>query len=61
MHVEEIPKVSNLEIDSLVPTRPLPNIELRILSSKYDVLIKAIAYIDTYAQKTLTNPTILPS
>ena len=49
MSVEEIPKPSNLEISSLDPVPLLPNIEVYILPSKYDVPIKVIAFIDTGA------------
>ena len=49
MQAEEIPKDSNLEIDSLVLVPPLPNIEVHILPSKYDVPIKAITLKDTSA------------
>ena len=61
MQAEEISKLLNPEINSLAPALPLPSIEVHILSSKYDVPIKAIDFMDTGAQKTLMNPTILPS
>ena len=46
MQVEEIPKASNLEICVLDPIPSLSNIEVHILPSKYDVPIKAIAFMD---------------
>ena len=49
MQVEEISKPANPEINSLNPAPPLPNIEIYILPSKYDVPIKAIAFMDTGA------------
>ena len=55
MQAEEISRPSNLEINSLDLAPPLPNIEVHILPSKYDVPIKAIAFMDTGAQKTLMN------
>ena len=61
MQAEEIPTISDPEINSLNSTPPLPNVEVYILPFKYDVPIKAIAFVDTSAQKTLMNPAILPS
>ena len=61
MQVEEGSKFPKPEIGSLDPIPSLPNIEVHILPSKYDVPIKAIAFIDTGAQKTLMNLAILPS
>ena len=60
MQVEEISKALNLEIGSLDPIPPLPNTEV-VHPSKYDVTIKAIAFMDTGAQNTLMIPAILPS
>ena len=61
MQVEEVSKFPKPDISSLDPIPPLPNIEVHILPSKYDVPINAIAFMDTGAQKTLMNPTIFPS
>ena len=55
MQAEEISRLSNPKISSLDLAPSLPNIEVHILPSKYDVLIKAIAFMDTGAQKTLMN------
>ena len=61
LQAEEVPRFSNLEINSLDPVPSLSNIEIHILPSKYDVPIKTIAFMNTGAQKTLMNPVILSS
>ena len=61
MQAEEIPTISDLRINSLDSTPPLPNVDIHILPSKYDIPIKAIAFMDTGAQKTLMNLAILLS
>ena len=55
MQAKEIPKASSSKISSLDPIPLLPNIEVHILPSKYDVPIKAIVFIDIGAQNTLMN------
>ncbi|WVY95102.1 hypothetical protein V8G54_034190 [Vigna mungo] len=57
---ETLPIFSTEEINSLNPSPPHPNIEVQILPTKFDKPVKAIAYIDTGAQKTMMNPDILP-
>ena len=61
LQAEEIPRFQNAEINSLGVIPPLPNVEIHILPSKYEIPIKVIAFMDTGAQKTLMNPAILPS
>ena len=61
MQVEEVSKFPQSDIRSLDPIPLLPNIEVHILSSKYDAPIKAIAFMDTGEQKTLMNSAILLS
>ncbi|WVZ06035.1 hypothetical protein V8G54_019381 [Vigna mungo] len=56
---ETLPIFSTEEINSLNPS-PHPNIEVQILPTKFNKPVKAIAYIDTGAQKTMMNPDILP-
>ncbi|WVY95147.1 hypothetical protein V8G54_034235 [Vigna mungo] len=57
---ETLPIFSTEEINSLNPSPPHPNIEVQILPTKFNKPVKAIAYIDTGAQKTMMNPDILP-
>jgi len=52
-------QITKVEEQSLVSIPPAPNIEVHILPSRYDVPIKAIAFIDTGAARTMMNPKIL--
>ncbi|RDX86622.1 hypothetical protein CR513_32028, partial [Mucuna pruriens] len=57
---ESIPIFSTTQVQSIVVSPPQPGIEIQLLPSKYQRPIKAIAYMDTGAQKTMMNPDILP-
>lgn len=48
------------EIQNINQTRPQPCVEVHILPFKYAHTIKAIAYIDTRAQRTIMDLDILP-
>ncbi|KAL0444667.1 UNVERIFIED_CONTAM: polyprotein [Sesamum latifolium] len=39
---------------------PAPQVEVQILQSPYDKLVKAIGFIDTGATRTMLNPEVLP-
>nr|XP_012568598.1 uncharacterized protein LOC101496717 [Cicer arietinum] len=55
------PIYSFKEIGSTLPTPPLPCVEIHILASKFSHPKKVIAYMDTGAQITMMNPSILPT
>ncbi|RDX86620.1 hypothetical protein CR513_32030, partial [Mucuna pruriens] len=57
---ESIPIFSTTQVQSIAVSPPQPGIEIQLLPSKYQRPIKAIAYMDTGAQKTMMNPDILP-
>ncbi|RDX84614.1 hypothetical protein CR513_34316, partial [Mucuna pruriens] len=57
---ESIPIFSAKEVNSIAISPPQPGVEIQLLPSKYQKLIKAIAYMDTGAQKTMMNLDILP-
>ncbi|MCI34460.1 polyprotein-like, partial [Trifolium medium] len=48
-------------MESILPTPPLPCVEIQILSSKFAHPKKVIGYMDTGAQITMMNPKILPA
>jgi len=52
-------EITKAEEQSLISSLPAPNIEVHILPTKYEVPIKAIAFIDTGASRTMMNPKIL--
>ncbi|WVY95193.1 hypothetical protein V8G54_034281 [Vigna mungo] len=56
---DTLPIFSTEEINSLNPSPPHPNVEVQILPTKFNKPVKAIAYIDIGAQKTMMNPDIL--
>ena len=56
---KSVPVFSTLELSSITIVPPKPHFPVQIFPSKYDKPIKAIAYIDTGAQKTMVNPDIL--
>lgn len=43
-----------------IPRYPLPLIQTRIKTSKYDQPIKIIAYMDTRTTQSIMNPDVLP-
>ena len=47
LQAEEVPELQNTEINSFGAIPPLPNVEIHILPSKYDIPIKVIAFMDT--------------
>ncbi|CAK8537679.1 unnamed protein product [Lathyrus sativus] len=55
-----LPVYSIKEICSSLPTTPLPCVEVHILATKFSRPKKVIAYMDTGAQITMMNPSILP-
>ncbi|KAI5388964.1 hypothetical protein KIW84_074570 [Lathyrus oleraceus] len=48
------------EIGSSLPTPPLPCVEVHVLATKFSRPKKVITYMDTGAQITIMNPSILP-
>jgi hypothetical protein len=49
------------EIGSSLPTPSLPCVEVHVLATKFSRPKKVIAYMDTGAQITMMNPSILPA
>jgi len=49
-------EITKVEEQSFISRPPAPNIEVHILPAKYEIPIKAIAFIDTGASKTMMNP-----
>ncbi|KAI5403929.1 hypothetical protein KIW84_051178 [Lathyrus oleraceus] len=54
-----LPVYSFKEIESSLPTPPLPCVEVHVLATKFSRPKKVIAYMDTGAQITMTNPSYL--
>jgi len=52
-------EITKVEEQSLISRPPVPNIEVHILPAKYEIPIKAIAFIDTGASRTMMNPKII--
>ncbi|MCI09708.1 polyprotein-like [Trifolium medium] len=57
---ESVSVYSVKKIGSILPTPPLPCVEIQILASKFAHPRKVIRYMDTGAQITMMNPKILP-
>ena len=57
----EVPVYYLKQVASSLPTPPLPCVEIQVLASKFAHPKKAIAYMDTGAQVTMMNPSVLPS
>ncbi|MCH83046.1 polyprotein-like [Trifolium medium] len=58
---EEYFPVFSLKMESILPTPPLPCVEIHILASKFAQPQRVIGYMDTGAQITMMNPKILPA
>ncbi|KAI5414113.1 hypothetical protein KIW84_058308 [Lathyrus oleraceus] len=56
-----LPVYSFKEIGSSLPTPPLPCVEVHVLATKFSRPKEVIAYMDTGAQITMMNPSILPA
>ncbi|KAI5436983.1 hypothetical protein KIW84_023198 [Lathyrus oleraceus] len=56
-----LPIYSIKEIGSSLPTSSLPCFEVHVLATKFSHPKKFIAYMDTRAQITMMNPSILPA
>ncbi|KAI5444710.1 hypothetical protein KIW84_013112 [Lathyrus oleraceus] len=56
-----LPVYSFKEIGSSLPTPPFPCVEVHVLATKFSRPKKVIAYMDTGAQITMMNPSILPA
>jgi len=52
-------EITKVEEQSLISRPLVPNIEVHILPAKYEIPIKAIAFIDTGASRIMMNPKIL--
>ena len=49
------------QIQKVQPTIPIPSIKIHILSENFKKPVPIIGFVDTGAQKSMLNPSILPS
>ncbi|XP_015389838.1 uncharacterized protein LOC107178762 [Citrus sinensis] len=58
-HVSVIKTVQ--QIQKVQPVIPIPSIKILILSGRFDKPVPIIGFVDTRAQKSMLNPSIIPS
>ncbi|KAH9698032.1 hypothetical protein KPL71_023850 [Citrus sinensis] len=58
---ENMPIIHTVQQLSVSQQAPIPSVKLHLLLSKFDKPISLIGFIDTGAQRSMLNPSILPS